>query len=77
MGLLDRITVDQNICHGSPCIKGTRIMVSVLLDSLASGMNEAEILREYPSLEAPDIKAALAYAALLAKEEVHRLESLA
>jgi len=52
-------------------------MVSVILDSLASGMTEADILREYPPLESSDIKAALAYAALLAKEEVHELGSRA
>ena len=77
MDVLDRIKVDQNICHGKPCIRGTRIMVSVILDSLASGMTEANILQEYPSLEGLDIKAALAYAALLAKEEVRQLGSRA
>ena len=67
--LLDRISVNPNICHGKPCIAGTRIMVSVILDNLAEGVPEAEILREYPSLQSEDIKAALAYAALLAREE--------
>jgi len=70
MDQLERITVDPNICHGKPCIKGTRVMVSVILDSLADGMTEVEILREYPSLKGDDVRAALAYAAALAKEEV-------
>ena len=70
---LGRITVDPEICHGKPCIRGTRVLVTVILDSLASGMAEADILREYPALEAPDIRAALAYAAILAKEEVRQL----
>jgi len=75
MRLLERITVDANVCHGKPCIKGTRVMVSVIVDNLAAGLSEKEILGEYPSLHAPDIKAALAYAAHLAREEVHPLAS--
>jgi len=67
--LLNRISVNPNICHGKPCIAGTRIMVSVILDNLAGGVSEADILIEYPSLQPEDIKAALAYAALLAREE--------
>ena len=67
--LLNRISVNSKICHGKPCITGTRIMVSVILDNLAEGISEFEILREYPSLQPEDIKAALAYAALLAREE--------
>ena len=63
--LMDRISVNPDICHGKPCIADTRIMVSVVLDNLAEGVSEAEILREYPSLQPEDIKAALAYAALL------------
>jgi uncharacterized protein (DUF433 family) len=73
MALLERITIDPNVCHGKPCIRGTRVMVSVIVDSLAAGLSEAEILGEYPTLQAPDIKAALAYAAHLAREEVHPL----
>ena len=57
------ITLDPNICHGKPCIKGTRIMVSVVLDNLAEGATKASILREYPTLRREDIKAAIAYAA--------------
>ena len=65
--LLKRIRVDPNICHGKPCIAGTRIMVSVILDNLAEDLSEDEILEEYPSLTTDDIKAVLAYAALWRK----------
>ncbi len=68
-----RITVNPEVCHGKACASGTRIMVSVILDCLAGGMSDSEILREYPSLEVEDIRAAIEYAALLAKEEVHAL----
>ncbi|MCR4441893.1 MAG: DUF433 domain-containing protein [Peptococcaceae bacterium] len=68
MDLLQRISVNPEICHGKACIAGTRIMVSVILDNLASGMSRKEILKNYPSLQPEDIDAALAYAALLAKE---------
>jgi len=68
MSLLDRISVNPNICHGTPCIKGTRIPVSVILDNLAEGITREEILKSYPALQPEDIDAALAYAALLAKE---------
>jgi uncharacterized protein (DUF433 family) len=68
VGLLERIVADPAICHGEACIKGTRIPVSVILDNLASGAGTDEILRSYPSLTAEDIRAAIAYAALLTKE---------
>jgi len=70
IGPHERITVKSTVCHGKPCIKGTRVMVSVIIDSLAAGMSEGEILSEYPSLQPVDIRAALAYAADLAREEV-------
>lgn len=73
MKLLDRIIVDPGICHGQACIKGTRIPVSVILDCLAESMTEKEILKEYPALTAQDIKAAIEYAALLSKEELHAI----
>jgi uncharacterized protein (DUF433 family) len=60
---LDRISIDPNICFGKPCIKGTRIWVSLILDLLASGQTENEILAAYPQLRPEDIRAALAYAA--------------
>ncbi len=67
--LLDRVSVDPAVCHGKACIRGTRIMVSVVLANLADGMTSDEILAEYPSLSTDDIHAALAYAAELAGEE--------
>lgn len=65
----DHISVDPNICHGKACIKGTRVMVSVILDNLASGQSVAEILKSYPSLSAEDIQATLNYAAELARDQ--------
>ena len=70
MNWRERITVDPLICHGKACIKGTRIMVSVILDNLAEGVNETEILKSYPSLRPEDIKAAIAYAAELSRERL-------
>ena len=64
------ITVDPNICHGKACIKGTRIMVSVILDNLAVGMPVDEILLSYPSLTTESVQAAIAYAAELTRERV-------
>ncbi len=69
MSLIKRITVDPEVCHGAACIAGTRIPVSVILDNLASGLNRQDVLKSYPSLSPDDIDAALAYAALLAKEQ--------
>jgi uncharacterized protein (DUF433 family) len=66
----ERISVDPNVCHGKACIKGTRIMVSVILDNLAAGENAPTILRSYPTLKDEDIQAALGYAAELARERV-------
>jgi uncharacterized protein (DUF433 family) len=67
--LLDRIQVDQAICHGKACIRGPRVLVSVVLANLADGMTIQQICAEYPSLGSEDIKAALVYAAELAGEE--------
>jgi uncharacterized protein (DUF433 family) len=66
----DYITVDPAVCHGRACIKGTRIMASVVLDNLAAGVSVEEILESYPSLSRESIKAAIAYAAELARERV-------
>lgn len=68
--LLQRITVDPNICFGKPCIRGHRIWVSLILDLLASGMNIEDILREYPQLEEADVRACIAYAAEMAREQI-------
>ena len=64
----ERITVDPAVCHGQACIKGTRIMVAVVLDNLADGLATDEILHSYPPLKAEDVRAAVAYAADLARE---------
>ncbi|HMR98526.1 MAG TPA: DUF433 domain-containing protein [Anaerolineales bacterium] len=64
------ITVDPTIHHGKACFTGTRIPVSVVLDNLAAGLGEDEILKSYPSLSSKAIHAAIAYAAELAREEV-------
>jgi uncharacterized protein (DUF433 family) len=69
MAWQDRISVDPEICHGKPCIKGTRVMVSVVLDYLKAGENTETILGQYPTLAVEDIRASLAYAAWLAHEE--------
>ena len=61
--LLERISIDPNICFGKPCIKGTRIWVSLILDFLSSGMTFDELLQEYPHLATEDILAAIAYGA--------------
>lgn len=64
------MSVDPAICHGKACIRGTRVMVSVILDNLAAGIGRPEILASYPSLKPEDIDAAVAYAAELAREGV-------
>lgn len=68
--LLQRISIDPNVCFGKPCIRGMRIWVSLLLDLLASGMSEREILNEYPQLKHEDILAAIAYGAEAARERI-------
>jgi len=64
----ERISVNPRVCHGKACIKGTRIMVSVVLDNLAEGSSREQILEDYPSLTIEDIDAALSYAGELARE---------
>lgn len=66
----ERISVDPLVCHGKACIKGTRIMVSIILDNLAEGVSLEEILKSYPSLTPDDIKASIAYAAELSRERL-------
>jgi len=66
--LLNRITVNPNVCFGKPCIRGTRIWVSLILDFLASGMSSEEILKEYPQITEEDIRAAIAYGAEMTRE---------
>lgn len=66
--LLERISINPNICFGKPCIKGHRIWVSLILDFLASGMTISEVLDEYPQLEMADILACIAYGAEMSRE---------
>ena len=66
---IERIGIDPAVCHGKPCIKGTRIMVGVVLDDLADGLTPEQIVEEYPPLSPQDVHAAIAYAAALAREE--------
>ncbi len=64
---LDRITIDPNICHGKPCIRGLRYPVEFLLELLSSGMSYDEILLDYPDLEREDILAVLEFAARITR----------
>lgn len=66
--LLQRISIDPQVCFGKPCIRGTRIWVSLLLDLLADGMSIPEIIEEYPHLTEDDIRAAIAYGAEMSRE---------
>jgi uncharacterized protein (DUF433 family) len=63
MELAERITIDPDICHGKPCIRGLRYPVEMILDLLRSGMTSEEILADYADLECEDILAVLAFAA--------------
>lgn len=65
----EHISINAKVCHGKPCIKGTRIMISVILDNFAEGMTFEEIVKDYPPLTLEDIRAAIAYAAQLTREE--------
>jgi uncharacterized protein (DUF433 family) len=66
--LLERISINPQVCFGKPCIRGTRIWVSLILDFLASGSTMDEVLREYPQLTIDDIRAAIAYGAEMSRE---------
>lgn len=70
MNWREHISADPEICHGKVCIRGTRIMVSVVLDNLAAGRTPTQILASYPSLKPEDVLAAIAYAAELARDDV-------
>ena len=73
-----RIVADPAVCHGAPCIRGTRVMVSVLLDCLADGMTHDQIVAEFQGLTDDDIAAALAYAArVMQSDEEYALEAQA
>lgn len=66
--LLERITINPQVCFGKPCIRGHRIWVSLILDLLANGKSFEEILQDYPQLEEADIMACIAYGAEMARE---------
>lgn len=68
--LLKRISVDPEVCFGRPCVRGTRIWVSLIVDNLADGVSEAELMSAYPQLEPEVIRAALAYAAEMTRERI-------
>ena len=68
--LLARIRIDPKICHGQPCVKGTRIMVWLVVQCLANGDKVADVLKAYPGLVRKDVQACLAYAAEMTRERV-------
>ena len=76
MNWRERLEIDPEICHGKVRVKGTRIMVTIILDNLSSGESREEILDSYPTLQAEDIDAAMSYAAELARENAYRFPAL-
>lgn len=73
---LERITIDPEICHGKPCIRGLRYPVEFLLELLSSGMTHAEILEDYDDLEEADILSALLFATRLSQvKSIYKLAS--
>ncbi len=75
--LLERIRIDANVCGGRPCIRGTRIDIAVILDGLAEGLTAEQILDHYPQLTLDDIRAALAYASELSRENIWKVKTRA
>jgi uncharacterized protein (DUF433 family) len=73
--MIERITIDPNVCHGKPCVRGLRYPAEVVLQWLAAGMTPREIVDDYPDLELADIHAVLAFAARLSR--IRHIESLA
>ena len=70
MNWQERISTSPEVSHGQACIKGTRIPVSVVLDNLADGLSPEEVVRSYPTLTVEDVRAAMRYAAEVARERV-------
>lgn len=68
--LLEHISINLNVCFGKPCIRGTRIWVSLIVDNLAAGIPAEEILAAYPQLKPEDIRAALCYAAEMTRQRI-------
>jgi len=74
MNLLDRITLNPNVCFGKPTIRNMRYPVEMILDLLSAGMTEDELLEDYPDLEREDIRACLAFAAKLTQvKSIHKV----
>jgi len=73
--LLARVATDPKVCAGKPCIRGTRIYVAIILDGLAEGLTPEEIVDHYPSLTIEDVRAAVAYGAELARENVWKMSA--
>jgi len=71
--LMSRVVVDPDVCGGQPCIRGTRIYIAIILDSLAEGLTPEQIIEEYPQLTLEDIRGALAYAAELSRENIWKV----
>jgi uncharacterized protein (DUF433 family) len=74
--LMERVTSKPDVCGGRPCIRDTRIEIAVILDGLAEGMSEPDLMNHYPQLTKDDIHACLAYAADLAHESVWKTGTL-
>ena len=70
MNWREHITVDPGVCHGRACIAGTRVLVATILDNLAAGLDSEEITKSYPSITKESVRAAVCYAAELAKERM-------
>jgi len=71
--MMARISVDPAVCFGKPCIRGTRVWVSLILENLADGMSEGDLLRANPQLQTVDIRAALAFGAEATRERIFDL----
>ena len=71
--LLQRISIEPDVCGGKPCIRGTRIYIAIILDALAESLTPEQVIDHYPQLTLDDIHAALAYAAALAQENTWKL----
>lgn len=71
--LLGHIIVDASVCAGEPCIRGTRLAIAVILDGLAEGLTQQQVMEHFPHLTEVDIRAALAYAAELSRENLWKV----
>ena len=72
--LLKRVVVDPGLCGGKPCIRGTRIYIAIILDALGEGLSPGEVIEHYPSLTTEDVRAAMVYAAELARENLWKVQ---